>query len=481
MAVMTGSVAGEYVEDGQELTYTINIKNEGPLDEYQIQISDILPEGVLVEDYTIIDSDLQSTTTETNYNSLILGKYQLNKNCSMVVKIKTKINIDLAKSEIIANNATISGASFDDVITNTVTYKIKGYEEIRGTDNTKTEDDLYTISGRVWKDANSNGQRNVNEDVFSNITVMLMDNKKAELIKDNTGKELITTTEVDGTYRFENIKNGEYVVIFKYDTDNYDVTTYRAEGVSASENSDGINGTVKLGGVDTKIAMTDIIAVSGDVENIDLGLIPSKRFDLRIDKQINTVIVQNEEGTKSYTFEDGKTAKVEIPSKYMAGTNLTIEYKLRVTNEGNIAGKVIKIVDYMPKELEFSSEINNEWYQGTEGNLYTNEFENEIIQPGETKEITLVLTKRVTEAEAETINNYAEIQETYNTLGLEDMDSIADNKAQNEDDYSRADLIVTIKTGAATYTLLALGAILIIGMLGSGIYLIKKKVLTKEI
>ena len=135
----------------------------------------------------------------------------------------------------------------------------------------------------------------------------------------------------------------------------------------------------------------------------------------------------------------------------------------------------------MPKDLEFSSEINNEWYKGTDGYIYTNEFENTVIEPGETKEITLVLTKKLTEAAAETINNYSEIKEVYNTLGLEDIDSIPGNNAQNEDDYSSADLIVTIKTGATTYTLVALGTIILIGILGGGIYLIKKKVLTEEI
>lgn len=480
-AKMTGSIEGQYVEDGQEIIYTVVIKNTGLLDETFLRLEDKLPKALIVEEYTIIDNEGNETNTSTNYNVLTTQATQLKSGSSMTVKIKTKVNTHLADSDTINNYATISGAWINDAVTNTVTYKIKDYADIHGTDENHTEENLYTISGKVWKDANSNGQRNSNEDMFSGITVMLMDNKKAEFIKDNTGKDLITITAIDGTYKFENIKEGEYVVIFKYDTNIYDVTTYKAEGVSAAENSDAINGTVKINGIDTKLAMTDIIAVNDNVQNIDLGLIQSKIFDLKLDKQINTVIVQNEEGTNSYKFEDKNLAKIEIPSKYMAGTTLTIEYKMIITNEGNVPGKVLRVVDYMPKELEFSSEINNEWYKGTDGYLYTNEFENTIIEPGETKEISLVLTKKLTEAASETINNYGEIRETYNTLGLDDIDSIPGNNVQNEDDLSSANLIVTIKTGAATYTLLAIGAIMLIGVLGGGIYLIKKKVLTEKI
>ena len=59
---------------------------------------------------------------------------------------------------------------------------------------------------------------------------------------------------------------------------------------------------------------------------------------------ISAVIVQNSEGTKSYTFEEDKIAKVVLPAKYMVGTTLTIEYKIKVTNEGNVAGKVLKVI-----------------------------------------------------------------------------------------------------------------------------------------
>jgi len=237
-----------------------------------------------------------------------------------------------------------------------------------------------------------------------------------------------------------------------------------------------------MNGTKAKVAVTDIINIGqASQSNIDLGLIAANKFDLKVEKVVNTVIVQNKQGTKTYTFKNNKTAKVEIPSKYMVGSNLTIEYKISVTNEGDVAGKATKIVDYLPKDLSFSPEINNEWYIGTDGNIYTESLADQEIKPGETKEITLVVTKVMKAAEAEITSNSAEIAEHYNDLGLEDIDSIPGNKMQKEDDFSLAELIVTIKTGAVTYTLIVLGTIALIGVLGTGIYFIKKKVLITKI
>ena len=492
-ATMTGSVQGEYVENGQEIIYTININNSGNLDEYLLRIRDSLPKCLRVIGYTIIDNDGNETEVGTDYNELNINDIQIDSGKNVTVKIKTEVITSLAKSEIIENKATLSGQTFETFDTNTVTYKLKDYvepedpedpEDPSNPENPENPDNpdnptdkTYIISGRAWIDVNSDGKRDNNDSPISDVTVMLMNNEKSEFVKDSSGKQISTVTSSDGTYRFEGLKEGEYVVVFIYNTELYDVATYQKSGVNTSQNSDAIESTVRISEADTKVAATDILKVNENKTNIDLGLVRSKIFDLKLDKMINTVIVQNKEGTTSYKFEGDKTAKVEIPAKYMVGTTLTIEYKISITNEGNVPGKVLKVIDYMPKELEFSSEINNEWYKGTDGNLYTQEFENIEINPGETKEISLVLTKTLKEEAAETINNYAEIQETYNVLGLADIDSVAGNNAQNEDDLSSADLIVTIKTGAMTYTLIALGTMILIGILGGGIYLIKKKVL----
>ncbi len=155
-----------------------------------------------------------------------------------------------------------------------------------------------------------------------------------------------------------------------------------------------------------------------------------------------------------------------------------IEYKIRVTNEGGVAGYAKKIVDYLPNDMKFNSSLNKDWYTGDNGaNLYNASLANTLIQPGETKEITLLLTKKITASNMGIINNTAEIAESYNDLGLQDIDSTPANKVQNEDDYSSADAIIGTKTGEVyLYILLTVTTIAIFGV---GIYLINKKVLRK--
>ena len=154
---------------------------------------------------------------------------------------------------------------------------------------------------------------------------------------------------------------------------------------------------------------------------------------------------------------------------------MIVEYKFTITNEGAIPGYVKKLADYLPEELKFSTELNKDWYEGKDGTIYNSSLANTIINPGESKEVTLLLTKNMTEESFGLITNTAEIYETSNDYGLEDIDSKPGNKATNEDDISTANVLTTVKTGETIiYATLTLTIIAIIGV---GTYLIKKKVI----
>ena len=521
-ATFTASSNREWANHGDEIIYTLVVENTGSIEERNLTIEDKLMAGLKVKDYTIIYPDGKEETKETSYQNVNITDLVLKPGEKITIKIKVIVDEDIATKYLLSNYMTISGYTFDTFNTDTISYKIdfehgtekpeepeepkppvdpEDPEEPKPPVDPEEPDDpkppvdpedpddpkppvkeTYAISGTVWNDANADGKRDNDENVIPEMTVMLMDNQKYEFVKDSSGKEITAKTNSNGVYKFSDLSVGEYIVVFMYDTNLYMPTSYQKNGVPETHNSDAINGNVTINGINTKVAVTDIINIKqSNEEHIDLGLITANKFDLKLDKIVNTVIVQNKQGTKTYTFKNNKTAKVEIPSKYMAGSNLTIEYKISVTNEGDVPGKATKIADYIPKDLTFSPEINPEWYRGTDGSIYTEELANTVINPGETKEVTLVLTKVVKEAAAETVNNSAEISTHYNSLGLEDIDSKPGNNAQKEDDQSSADLIITIKTGVLTYTLIVLGIAGLVAIAGLGIYLIKKKVLIKNI
>ena len=66
--------------------------------------------------------------------------------------------------------------------------------------------------------------------------------------------------------------------------------------------------------------------------------------------------------------------------------------------------------------------------------------------------------KTMTENNVGVINNRAEILESYNKYGKQDIDSIAGNENQSEDDFGMADVIIAISTGIQTalYTILTI-------------------------
>lgn len=341
------------------------------------------------------------------------------------------------------------------------------------------EDATYKITGLAWLDSNNNGRRDDEENTLGNIEVMLVNSETGKIVTDSkTGKNKVQTTNEKGAYEFANIKSGKYLVVFLYDTVNYGVTTYKKEGVIDSKNSDVISMKVTLNG-ETKLAAVanSIQITSDDVTNIDMGLILKPKFDLKLDKAVSKIIVNSSKGTKTYEYNNAKLAKVDIKDKELEGATVIVEYKIKVTNEGETPGYAKKIVDYIPSDMKFNSELNEEWYIGESGNAYNASLANTLINPGETKEVTLVLTKKMTSENTGTVNNVAEIYEASNDYGIQDVDSTPANKVQSEDDYSLADVVIGVKTGEVyVYVIITLISITILGV---GIYFINKKVLRR--
>ena len=225
-----------------------------------------------------------------------------------------------------------------------------------------------------------------------------------------------------------------------YESDKYAVTAYKKEGVTSDKNSDAVVSNYK--------AVTDKITVKDNgISDIDIGLYQAGIFDLDLDVNINQVTVQNPDETKVLEMENPKLAKYDVKPQYTNNTTVYVEYTIEVSNKGEISGYAKKIVDYIPQGMTFNSTINEAWYTGTDGNLYTSALADIELKPGETKEIKLVLTKQMTEENTGLVNNLAEIAEDYNIYGVSDTNSTPFNKAQGENDLGSADAILTVKTG----------------------------------
>lgn len=201
-------------------------------------------------------------------------------------------------------------------------------------------------------------------------------------------------------------------------------------------------------------------------------------FDLSLVQYLNKVTVTNEKGTATYNYKDTNFAKVEIHSKQMNGSKVTLEYKIIVKNEGTIPGYARKIVDYIPKDLTFNQEQNSGWYVGDDGNIYSTELLDKILQPGETAELTVVLEKQMTNENVGTITTQAEIYEASNDQNVEDINSIPGDRLDGQNDISKVEVLIAISTGKlAIYIALA---IVVVTILVIGFYKVKKVTLNKK-
>jgi len=321
------------------------------------------------------------------------------------------------------------------------------------------------ISGLAWLDANRNGQKDASETELLGIKVKIYDVSANDYLKDKDGKIIETKTNASGEYVFKNIEKGSYIILFEYDTEEYEPTRYLADGVDTEINSKVVLKKINLDGEEKLLAVTDTINVQENISNINIGLKEKLIFDLELNKYISRIVVQNNKGTKVYDHEDKTFAKVEIHRKQIKDSLVILEYTIKVKNNGEMSGYVKNIVDYLPSGLTFSSELNTDWYL-SENYLYTKCLENVELQPGEEKEIKLILTKTMTNENAGLINNRAEIYQDYNKYGDIDIDSTPNNQIQDEDDIGSVDVIIGVSTGGSitAYIILLMINIILIGI-----------------
>ncbi|WP_026735285.1 DUF6923 family protein [Fischerella sp. PCC 9605] len=172
---------------GQNITFTVNVTNEGPDTTNNVTVKDLLPTGVSHVSNTG-GGNYNPTTGVWNTGTLTNGQ---SKSLQITVKVNNTGNI--------TNTAEVTGSSLRD-------------PDSQVNNNISTEDDQAsvlisavapgTITGKVIKDDNSNGAVDTGETGFSpEVTVTLKDSN------DNTVGSPVTTA-ADGTYTFTNVPVG---------------------------------------------------------------------------------------------------------------------------------------------------------------------------------------------------------------------------------------------------------------------------------
>ena len=469
-----------YVKEKEEFTYQLTVKNTSNK-AITATVTDELPNELQIIEVTSGGMKVAGSTANNKIRvtlALAIGEEK-----TIVIKAMPKLLTE-ARDKEIQNKATIGGTGLStretNTVTNTIEYVASLHENTNpGGNNNRPTENRYRITGTAWLDENENGKRDEGEKTLAGIKAILLNKSNYSVVQDTaTRREKIVTTSDSGKYEFTNIPNGEYIVAFIYDSGIYTLTTYHKEGVEEGYNSDAIAMNITFENETHNGAATDNIRVAGDnVRDIDIGLIRTDKFDLRLDKYITKISVTSSEGNRTYNYNNANFTKIELPAKAINGATVVIEYKIIVKNEGGISGYAKKIIDYIPTDMKFSSNLNADWYLGQDGNVYNTTLENVELQPGESKELTIVLTKKLTDNNLGQVTNCAEIYEAYNARGISDVDSTPGNNVQTEDDFSTASVTITIVTGkVASFIGITFVSIAIIALGAFGIkkYVIKK-------
>lgn len=474
---MTSNTETQYIKTGDTLEYTIEVENKTDDDIKGLVIKDNIPTQLTINQVTV-DGEVE----EIDGNNLEIS-IELAGNTKSTIKIETVVDYseEREKAEAITNVAYAESYGETIATTTEITHIIQanddnsapGEDGDNNIDNNDIAKGNRTITGVAWYDENGNGQREPGEQLLSNIKVRLLNTETNNLVKEEDGTVLEATTNENGIYVLDKIGNGKYIVIFDYDNTQYSLTKYAVEGVSEEENSNAILNELLIENEKKQVAATDILEISNNnISNINIGLIKLENFDLKLDKYVSKILIQNANGTTVREYDHETMAKVELDAKRINGSTVIIEYAIDVTNAGEVDGYAKKIADYVSTDLKFSSELNKEWYQVGDA-LYTDSLANDKIVAGETKTVTLTLTKSMTENNTGLIPNTAEIAEDYNEFGITDSNSTPGNRATDENDFGSADVLLSIRTGGVIYITIAVIILVVLGIVV--IIFIKKK------
>ena len=456
--------------DVDTLEYTLSMQNMSG-NKSEVAIDYPMSSQVYIDE--IIVQKGNQTEVLTAVDNTAFYNCQLNPDESLVLTIKTTPQLSESnkiistKPNIKINNCPVS--------TIAQSHEIIASNPINADETQKeNQSSADSIMGIVWNDKNSNGSRDGNEEFIEGVEIILYNRNDNTIAKDAKGVEIKATTDSQGRYELKNIPKGNYYVVAKYDSTKYGITNYQKDNVTTALNSDFIDAMFS----NSRIGTSDIISINNaNVYNFDLGLNSAERFDLSLDMNITKVTVTNpRKNAESKEYEGSKLLKREFNGNRVDNDTLLVEYTLKVKNEGNLAGYASTIVDYIPDGFTFDSEINKDWFVGNDKNIYSTKLSEELIDPGETKELKIVFTKKMTGNSVGLIHNTAEITKAYNTKAVLDSDSIPGNRRDGEDDISSADIFLGIETGAQRIGKLLLYVLIGLSVMFAGGFIIRHRV-----
>ena len=233
-----------------------------------------------------------------------------------------------------------------------------------------------------------------------------------------TGKELEETNPETGE-----LQNSQVIIEGQKD-DEYETTAKEFEYYTLIEKPQEEQGKMKV-----EITKDE---EGNDVVNNTIELYyyyEAKPFNIGVEKEITGIIVNGERRDPT----SGKLEKVEIYRKATEDTSVQVEYKIKVSNTGEISGNAT-IEENIPEGMSLAN--NDGTWEEQEGKLIKVIPE---IGAGETKEYIVLLNWEQTGENMGEKANEVKLVETGNVPGFVDNN--------DKDNTSNANVIISVETG----------------------------------
>ena len=161
-------------------------------------------------------------------------------------------------------------------------------------------------------------------------------------------------------------------------------------------------------------------------------------FNLGVDMWIGSVNINGISTPAQSISNSDEMYKVDINRNKVDTAIVKVTYTIRITNTGEIEGTVGKVADIIPPGTSYYQEDNNIYWDNNNGILTTDELKDEIIQPGEYKEIEITLRWNIDNYFGQK-DNIVMLTEIKNPAGFQD--------SVREDNSDLSSKLLSIATG----------------------------------
>lgn len=214
----------------------------------------------------------------------------------------------------------------------------------------------------------------------------------------------------------------------------------------------------------------------------DLEKIYIKYFDLRIEqwtKSITTVsdgVLSTRETGQVEGMDNKGIATAELSSSKIGDTIVKFNFNIRIYNVGEVDGTAAEVKDYIPNGFIFNQADNPKWELEAEDVVITNQLKHKTIPVGEFVDIDITLTWDNSNMNTRQIKNIVEISKNTSINDTPDINSVPNNKEDDEDDYDYSVTKISSyeDNGRQKYLAILTGVLIIIIL---GMFIIVKFVL----